>query len=261
MGIFHNLDLLTVGLAIASIGILGFVVYFNNIKSITNQTFLVFGLVAIAWSIANYSNYQVSTAYQVVILLRLVIYFAVWYSFFLFQLFYVFPENKVNFPKYYKRLLVPWVFLTSLLTLTPWVFSKVTHLSPEGQVSTVAVGPGIVVFGITVVGLIVSGLAILYKKFKRATPEQKTPLLYILIGAFITFALHIIFNFILPAFFNVTHFIILGAVFTFPLIALTTYAILRHHLLNLKIVTTEILTFALTIVILFDMIASQDAAS
>jgi hypothetical protein len=41
MGIIANLDLLSVGVAIAGIGILGFVVFFNNRQSIINETFLL----------------------------------------------------------------------------------------------------------------------------------------------------------------------------------------------------------------------------
>ena len=261
MGIFQNFDLLTVGIAVAGIGILGFVVYFNNYKSITNQTFLAFSLVAACWSLANYFNYQVADANSVIIFLRLVMYFAVWYCFFLFQLFYVFPAEKITFPPYYFKYIGTGVFLTSLLTLTPLVFSKVSYLAPKGEVSTVAPGPGIFLFGIVVLSLLVSAFVILYKKFKTADPVQKKQLRYVLLGALLTFSLHIVFNFILPAFFNKTKLITYGALFTFPLIAFTTYAILKHHLLSLKIVATEILTFTLAVAILLDVVASTDILS
>jgi signal transduction histidine kinase len=179
----------------------------------------------------------------------------------LFQLFFVFPEEQIIFPKFYKQIIGPAVFLTSLLTFTPLVFKGVASLGQQGQVSTLAVGPGIAVFGIVVTSLIFGAIIILYKKFKRAAREQKTQIRLVLIGALVTFCLHIIFNFILPAIFSVTRFIPLGALFTFPLVAFTTYAILKHHLLSLKIVATEILTFGLTIAILLDVIVSQDPVS
>jgi signal transduction histidine kinase len=261
MWIFTNFDLLTVGIAVASIGLLGFIVYFNNPKSLTNETFLVFSLVAIFWSLANYSNYQVGNEEWILVILRLVMYFAVWYCYFLFQLFFVFPEDHVTFPKYYKYFVFPITLLTSFIALTPFVLSTVTHLAPTGEVSTVSVGPGIFLFGAVVISLIIGSLVVLYKKIRKAPTLEKIQLRYILLGALLTFSLHIIFNFILPAFFGDTRFIPLGALFTFPLIVLTTYAILKHHLLNLKIITTEILTFFLTIAILLDVVVSQDPLS
>ena len=40
MDIISNLSLLSVGAVVAAIGILGFLIYFNNPKSLTNRTFL-----------------------------------------------------------------------------------------------------------------------------------------------------------------------------------------------------------------------------
>jgi len=74
----------------------------------------------------------------------------------------------------------------------------------------------------------------------------------------LTLSLIVIFNFILPAFFDNSRFIPLGAVFIFPFIAFTSYAILKHHLLNIKIIATEILTFVLAVVTLVEIIFAND---
>ena len=50
MDIIKNIDLLSVGLAIAGTGVLGFLVFFSNKKSITNKSFLYFSLITICWS-------------------------------------------------------------------------------------------------------------------------------------------------------------------------------------------------------------------
>ena len=62
LGATNNFDLLTVGIAIALTGILGFIVYFNNKGSITNKTFLYFSFVTIFWGAVNYLNYQFASA-------------------------------------------------------------------------------------------------------------------------------------------------------------------------------------------------------
>src|SRR3989338_11504300 len=121
-----NLDLLSVAIAVAGIGILGVVVYFNNRRSSTNKAVLFFSLAAILWSIFNYSYYQFSDAVVVLWLLRIHAFFAIWYTFFLFYLFFVFPRERVVLPKSIKFGLVPVTILASILTLTPLVFREVT---------------------------------------------------------------------------------------------------------------------------------------
>lgn len=256
-----NLDLISVGISIAGILILGFAVFFSKTKSITHRTFVLFTIVAAGWGFFNYANYQSSSPIAVLWMLRLVLFFAVWYSFFFFQFFYVFPQDSIIFPKNYKFILLPIIALVSLTTLTPFVFPSLAYLAPVGEVSKTVVAPGIIFFAITVIGMIVSGIYSLISKIRRATGKEKTQFKFLLIGTIITFTLHIIFNLILPGFFLNVRFIPLGALFTFPLIAFTTYAILKHHLLNLKIIATEMLIFVLAVAALFDLLSSKDISA
>src|SRR6188508_2757005 len=92
-------NILPVGIAIASIGILGFVVFFNNRLSATNRTFLWFSLAAILWNTTNFLAYQFKDELVILWLLRLQLFFAVWYCFFLFKFFYTYPSEKVVFPR------------------------------------------------------------------------------------------------------------------------------------------------------------------
>jgi signal transduction histidine kinase len=74
----------------------------------------------------------------------------------------------------------------------------------------------------------------------------------------LTFVLLITFNFILPAFFDNPSFIPLGSVFLFPFVIFTAYAIFKHHLLNIKVIATEILTFVLAVVSFFEVIIADN---
>lgn len=254
----QNFDLFSVGIAIAAIGILGFIIFSNDRKSITNQTFLLFALVAIFWNAANYISSQ-SLPYQIALWsVRSVLFFAVWYTFLLFQLFYVFPKGIVSFSRLYKFVLIPIVSFVSFLTLTPFVFSHITKLSPEGAVEQLANEPGILTFGSVVFAFIGAGVFVLFQKIRKATLEEKIPYRLILIGAAITFVLHLTFNFLFPALLNDSRFIPFGAVFTFPFVGFTAYAIIKHRLLNIKVIATEILTFVLAIVTLLEVILSNE---
>src|SRR6185312_15719700 len=52
-------------------------------------------------------------------------------------------------------------------------------------------------------------------------------------------------------------YIPLAAVFFFPFIAFTTYAITKYHLLSVKVISAEIFAFLLTIVTFSEIIFSQ----
>ena len=262
MGDIRNLDLLSVGIAVASIGVLGFIVFFNNKRSITNKTFLYFSIAAIFWAVFNYSYYKFSFPESpgiTLALLRTHAFFAVWYVFFMFQTLYVFPKEKIRFPSWYKRGLLPLTIIVSALTLTKLVFSKITEFSTDGIISKVENGPAVFLFGAVVAGLLISGPILLIKRrLQQTNNTEKKQFTFVLIGALITFSLHMIFNFVFPAFRDNPSYISLGGVFIFPIIAFTTYAILKHHLLNTKIITTEIITFILAIVTLFEVILSDN---
>ena len=248
MGFIDNLDLLFVGIAVSGIALIGFATFFNNLRSVTGQTFLFFAAVAILWNITNYLTLTLANPVYVLWNLRAELFFATWYSFGLFQLFYVFPKEKKSFTKFYKFVVVPFVSLVSLITLTPLTFSGITKFSFTNKVLELSNGPGIVIFGMTVVTLILSGLFIFIKKLRRSSGELRKQMILVLVGFSTTFFLHLIFNFILPAFFNNSSFIEFGAVYTFPTVALTAYAIVEHKLFDIRALSIGIITFFLSVV-------------
>jgi signal transduction histidine kinase len=242
-----NLDLLSVAITTASIGILGFTVYFNNRRGITNKSFLFCAVITILYSLANYFQYQileVSTAFWI---LKLTIFFAVWHAFSFFNLFYVFPEESLVFSKSYRYLLLPITALVSLTALTPLVFNKVLEVSPSGSISKVENGPAIALFGIFVMSLVISGIVVLIKKTIKAKGEQRKPFKFVALGAFITFSLILVFNFIFPAILDNSRFVPLAPVFFFPFVALTSYSIIKHRLFHLRLAAISIISFLVTI--------------
>lgn len=260
LGELKNLDLLSVGISIAGILILGFVIFYNNRKSVTTRTFLIFSLFATLWSISNYMIYQFHAHALILFITRIHMFFAVWYAFFIFQLFYVFPDEKKIFSHFFKFFIVPVTLIVAALTLSPLVLSRVAN-TPVGEVAIIRPGPGIVPFGILVGSLIMGGIVILIRKLRKVSREEKMRFRLILVGVATTFGLHLTFNFIFPIIFANPRLVPLGAVFTFPMVAFTFYAIVKHELFNIKIVATEILTFVLAIVSLIEVILSENTVT
>ena len=95
MQTFFNFDLLSVGIAVASTGLLGFIIFFNNARSTTNRSFFYFTLVTVCWSIVNYAYYQIPAGELALWFLRSVMFFAVWHAFTFFHLASVFPDDTI----------------------------------------------------------------------------------------------------------------------------------------------------------------------
>lgn len=261
MSEIQNLDLISVGVTVAAIGILGFVIFFNNKKSVTSQSFLLFSLVTIAWGVINYLSYKVESPLIALWMLRLVIFFAVWQVFFLFHLFYVFPGDEIKYSRFFNYFVIPVSIFTSILNLTPFVFKEFKVFLSSGQVSVIQPGPGIFIFAAVTIGLALGSIILLIMKVARAKGLDRTQLLYVLVGVFISLALLSIFNLIIPIIFDNTKFIPLGALFMLPFVSFTFYAILKHRLLKIKIITTEIITFVLAIVTLIEVILSDSVTA
>lgn len=247
MNVFSNLDLLSVGIAVAGIGLLGFVILFNNLHSTTNRAFFFFSLVTVFWSILNYSSYQVPASDLALWLLRSVMFFATWHAFTFFYLASVFPGDDYHLPLWHTYILVPLTGVVSVLTLTPYVFESINVVSAGGAIGGVQNGPAIPLFGIAVFCLIVSGIWKLVRKTLKASRDQRQPYSLMLSGMVVTFSLLLTFNFFIPAVFNNPKFIPYGALFLLPFVVMTSYAIYRHHLFNLKVVTTAFLGFMVTV--------------
>jgi signal transduction histidine kinase len=252
-----NLDLLTVGFVVVATVILGFSAYFSDRKNITNQFFFAFAVITALWGSVNYAFYNISDTNIAFILLRFVLFFATWQAFFVFTLFYVLPTPNINFPRWYKFILFPLVLLTSISTLTPLVLKEISAVV-DSRITAVVNGPLLPFFGLVSSFLVFAGIFVLLRKIKRVEKKDRKSLKLILVGVFITFTLIIVFNLIFPTLLEDTRFISLGALFVFPFIALTSYAILRHKLFNVRAVWAGVLVFLLAMVSFSEVILARD---
>lgn len=256
----QNLDLLTVGIAVAAIIIMGLVVFLSDPQKPVNRVFLLLAFSGSLWSIFNYSILQIHNPEIILWLIRIATFFAVWFTFFIFSLFYFFPTDIAAIKPAYKFVFIPLAVITAIINLTPLVFSQIGAFSADGKVARVTNGPGIILFGVTEFVLLIVGVLLFISKIKSSSPQQKKQIKLILFGLFITSSLLIVFNFIFPAFLDNPKYTYLGAVFLFPFVVFTYYAIAKHHLFNTKIIATEVLTFVLAIVTLFEVVIATDFA-
>lgn len=254
----NNLDLLIVGVVVAATVVLGFLVYFSNRKSITNRAFLYFALSTAVWGVINYFSYKFINQEILLWLFRSLMFFALLQAYYLYRLLAVFPSEEYYFSKLHKYFLVPLVIFTSLLTLSPYMFSEILSNPVLGEVAVVKKEFGLILFVFVAVGLVIKAFKALIFKIKKSKDliERKT-FIVILTGLIIMFVLIIFFNLILATVFSNTRFIPLGALFTFPFIVSISYAIFKQKLFNIKVAGTAILVFAITIALFTEIILSD----
>lgn len=251
-----NLDLLSVGVTVAAIALLGFIVYISNTKSYTNISFLLFCVVTMLWSFFNYISYQTKDPEVYLYLWKIVILLGFWHSFSFFNFLYIFPKEKVTFPFWYKLILVPYIVVFSLWAgIGNLVFSGVSLVN---EVPTPTVEKGILSFLIIVVLLIISSFTFLIRRIIKSKKGDKKPYVLILVGAILTFALLFTFNLILPAVFEVTRFIPLGAVTIFPFALFTTYAIFKHKTFKVKNLGSTLMAFLLCVATFIEVIFAEN---
>jgi len=211
-----------IGIPVIMILYLGFVIYINNPKGMINKAFLMLALFSVLFGIFNFLYNQPNLDSLALWFLRIHIFFAVWYVFSIFNIFYIFPENKITFSIWYKLLVIFIIFVSSL-SLSPLVFKRIVSFSPEGRISHVETDFGIGIFGITVLSIFCYSLIIFIKKTlqKDISRVEKIQRFLFLFGLIISLSLQIIFNYIFPNFLNNPKYTIFGIVFLTPIVFLT----------------------------------------
>jgi len=249
-----NLDLLSVGVVIAATVLLGFLAFFSNPKGSTNRAFLTFAIITALWSAANFGSYRFDEPEQILWIIRIVLFLAIFHATSFFALAYVFPHEDKKLPKWFYFGLLPWAVFISALTLSPFIYENILAISP---VIETTVGPAIGLFGVTAVGYNLFGIYLLGKKAFVGEKKIRSQSAGVFWGMLITFGLVLFFNFAMPAFANDARFIPYGAVFMFPFVIAVAYTTMRHELFNIKVATIGALTFFLAIISISEVIFAE----
>lgn len=151
-----------------------------------------------------------------------------------------FPDN----PKIKKNF---WIFILPLAVLyiiTPFnLLTKGLEIKADGSIAPIN-GPAIPFF-VAVVGFYIFYSAFLFiKKYRQLSGLPKLQLQYLFLGAAIFMVSIFIFNVFLPAA-GIAQLILLGPMSSIFFIGSTAYAILKHQLLNIRIIIQKSIIYVL----------------
>lgn len=253
MDVLSNIDLLTVGLAVTTLFLIGVAVLFANPYDRVSRYFALFCFVNVLWGITNYISYQLQDPFLILVSLRLILFTAVFQTMSFYMFIWAFGNEKL--PRWFIYFGIPLGFATAIPALTPAYFSGISagtsSIAPQPIVS-----PAITLFALVSFFFVLMGLYSLIKQLKSSSGARHEQLSIIFTGTALMFALIVSLNFLAPVIFDTTYFVPLGAIFVLPFALLTAYAILRFQLFSVKAVATGVLTFLLVMSIFIEVIFS-----
>ncbi len=235
------MDLFALILAVVGNLFLSALVIHRNPKSITNILFVLLSISSAAWAIVTYFSVHTSDPNEALLSMRLTMFFAVPQAVLFFLSVKTFPLSKYNLRSKLYFIYFLLALLTLLITLTPLLFSSVTK---SGKSFEPVVAPGMLLFVVIAVGSVVAGFVTLLLKYKKSTGVLRSQLRLMLYGLITMFILIVTFNFVLVVLYKNSSFVSLGPLFTLPFLGAMAYAIIAHHLFDIRIIIKRTVVYS-----------------
>lgn len=232
---------------------LGFLVYFHDNKSVTNRIFFIQTIITSVWSVFSYISI-VAPAYQSLFWIRLVLLMAVPHVFVFFLFVMNFPNQALVISKKSFSFLLGWMYILMFLTQTPYVFETV--LIKDGS-AVPQPGQLIPYFAISLVIVVAITFFLIFRKYRRSPETEKKQWLAISAGLVVTYSLLIGFIFLATVLFSDTSYVPYSSLFIIPMFIGASYAILRHKFLNVKVFTTELFSFSLVFISIWQVLLAK----
>lgn len=175
--------------------------------------------------------------------------------------FYYFSLIFPDFKKQYRKKLILAMLANGLLIL---LIIKTGIVIIGGEVkdtieNIILFGPGQFIFAVYVLYFMCTGFFNIYIKYKKEEDQyKKAQLLYLFIGYTLSSFVAYITNLILPAV-NNFEYMWIGPTATVCMLVAITYAVTRHHLFNIKIITTDLFVFILWVFTLIKIAAFEQS--
>lgn len=244
----QSISLILVGLVNL---ILGFLIYSKERKNRSNVLFSMIALSVAIWVLSR-ALFEIIPIGVWNSIITYILYVSASLIPLFFVLFaYTFPSEKIGLSKKQLSLVFIPCAVVMLATLTPGVVIKNIFQSPDIY-KIIVFGWGYVYYGFYIIGYFLWGFINLLIKYRKERGLLKIQLRYILLGTFIATFFGVLTNLIFPAF-NSFKLFWLGPVLSVVMTVFIAYAIAKHHLLNIKLIATEIFSASIILVVLAEL--------
>jgi PAS domain S-box-containing protein len=229
----------------ATLGALALFVYFHNRRAAENRRFALAALAIAGWIICISFALAPRSPQMTVTLGRLGFAFASAIPFCLLWMFDAFSPDQGRQVRL--RTLIPAVFCGCFvfLSLSPWI---VAGSITQGDRASFIYGPAHRAFGIYFLLCFLLALLTLWRTIRSAVGVRKLQLRYLLLGILLGGAGAITTNLVIPLLWKTSQYSVLGPYFSLLVVSFSAHAIIRHRLMDIRVVIRQGVVYVLAIV-------------
>ncbi|MBN2101072.1 hypothetical protein JW710_04265 [Candidatus Dojkabacteria bacterium] len=220
----------------------------NKRLSKTQRSLSFFIFFILLWSIANQFSLTSANTVQTLFWIRAVLVITVPLLTFLLYFSNYYPENDDQIDTKIIHVLAAIQSLTFPLYFTGFVVKSVAM--ENGNIIP-SFGPGMIMYVINLLILLIVSSVILIKKWRTATGLSKTRMRYLVTGIVLTIVPTLVTNLIFVVFLKQSLFVFLGPAFILFLILFSTISVIRHQLFGINVLIGNILSIVLTAILPF----------
>ncbi|MCE9643867.1 hypothetical protein K8Q93_01310 [Candidatus Parcubacteria bacterium] len=254
-----NLDVINALVAIAAVVNTGYglIIYSRHRESRTNLMFFLLTLAVSAWGVGMFLYRGLADREQAVLAARFLYIGASLIPLAFIHFAYVFPRESGGLRRSLSLwLLVPLVPLLVAIALPGGLIKDVLPVvSDERHIVFNQLLHAL--YGLYIVTYFTIGYMVLIRKYLLAERSLRFQIGYILAGTFTATCIGVVTNLVLP-FIGVFSLNWVGQVGIVAMIMAISYAILKHHLFDVKVIATELLLFSLWMFILVRVLIASN---
>ncbi|MEK9174935.1 MAG: ATP-binding protein [Patescibacteria group bacterium] len=236
--------------------LLGGFVYLQNKKEAVNKSFGIMTLLVGLWSISAFI-FRAAPLNTLSFFFSYILYDAAALlpaSFLLMTL--TFPPYSLLSKKIFSFLIIE---TTAIIWLVNTPDAIIQNLVVQNNEKIILWGPYYFIYVLHQILFFFIGYLVLAKKFLKATGIEKQQVKYIILGTILPANGALTTNLMLPWLFNnYSYYTWLGQIFMIFLVLFSGYAIVKHHLFNIKVIATELLTFVIWLFLLIRFVSAED---
>ncbi len=240
--------LIIVSLTLVANLLIAFFVFFNNKNSATNILLATLSIISALWTFFTYLALFSTPADIRLFYVRTVMVVTSPFGPVIYLLALAFPGSEFKVGKKTVILVAALTTAIAFLATTPLVFEDLKNL-PQGNFQLFP-GLGIVIFGINLIGFMVAGFVTIIRKFKVSHGLVKKQTSYFLAGLILTFTLATLTNFIAVVVFGTVRLTYIGPPLTLIFVGFVTWAIIRHNLLDIRVLVARAVLYALLLLVI-----------
>lgn len=228
--------------------VLGILVFARNRKNPINVYFFLLTLSISLWISTLFLYYLDFSSATVLMLGRLNFVAVIYMVLFLYKFIHFFPKEIYKEPKLVNYFLFSSAFvLTALTQFTGFVVKNEIVFGPERQTDFGGLFSLFLIYFVFLSAIIVF---LFFRKLFLQKGQIRVQLGYLAFGTIVSLLVTSVSNLLLPIVFRYEGLLTMSPVFTLPFVGFTAYAIIRHKMMDIRMVVARSVSYSLLVAIL-----------